>query len=220
MVKTGQVIFADAEMHPIKISPQKLKKITDEAYKKGVKDGLHQDPAPTKPQKTIEEGFEAGIKQRVQEKTRDEETARTKSKTLVEREEIVLLNAKTVFPFDFFPDTVVIDTGKIHIVTREFFATERVTTINFKDIVDVWAEKSLFLGNLIILYLPKQETMGMLKPLQHRVNLLKEKDAMDAKNILKRMLILRREEVDLTQLSPKELKDMLERIGEKPGKTF
>jgi hypothetical protein len=62
--------------------------------------------------------------------------------------------------------------------------------------------------------------MGMLKPLQHRVNLLKEKDAMDAKNILKRMLILRREEVDLTQLSPQELKDMLEKIGDKPGEQF
>jgi hypothetical protein len=218
MIKNGQVIFAETQTNLVKITPQKLKKITDAAYKKGVKDALQK--IPTVPEKTIESGLEAGIKQRVQEKTRDEETAKTKSRNLVTREEIILLKATTVFPFDFFPDTIVIDTAKIHIVNKEFFATERVTTINFKDIVDVWAEKSLFLGNLIILYLPKQETMGMLKPLQHRINLLKEKDAMDAKNILKRMLILRREEVDLTQLSPQELKDMLEKIGEQGGETF
>ena len=37
-----------------------------------------------------------------------------------------LFTFSTAFPFDFFPDDVVLDRFKINVIKRDFFATERI----------------------------------------------------------------------------------------------
>lgn len=184
-----------------------------EIYKRGVKDGLRQ-----KHESEIKdirmEAVQEGVKEHIKEKVIDNEKVKDKLKTLVEHEDVVLLKAKTFFPFDLFPDTIVIDTTKVSVTKKLFFATEQLTVINYKDIADVRLETSLFLANLKITYLPKIE--GFMPPdtKQMKINLLSRRDAVKAQHTIKGILIARREGIDISRLTPDELENVITQLGE------
>lgn len=160
------------------------------------------------------EAVNEGIKEHIKEKVRETEKIKDKLKALTEHEDTVLLQAKTFFPFDFFPDTLVIDTNKVAITKKRFFATQHLNVINYKDISDVELETSLFLANLSIEYYPKIE--GMMAPEQRRIKirLLKKSEAIKAQHIIKGILLARREEIDVTRLTPDEFTEVITQLGE------
>lgn len=160
-------------------------------------------------------GKEEGIQELIKEETKEEEASRVKLQELSSRNHVVLMKTKTVFPFDFFPDRLIIDMTKVNIISKQFFATETITNINLKDIVEVCSETAIFMGNLIITYVPNVDgMMGMLEPITHKINLLKRKDALQAQRILKGILVARREGIELSKCSPEEIMYVIERFGD------
>lgn len=199
---------------PSKISrsEKELERIKKEAYEKGLKDAAKK--IVQSDMSTLEvDGQREGIRKQVVEDAKEEKAAKTKLEQLDKREKIVLFKTNTFFPFDLFPDTLIIDTSKISIIKKEFFASHNVITINLKDLVDVEAETALFLGNIIITYLPRVETIGMIKPTIATVRLLKKNDALRANYILKGILVARREKIDITKISAEDLIKTIERFG-------
>jgi hypothetical protein len=184
-----------------------------EAYKKGVRDGLKKKREPEIKELRLE-GVKEGLKEHIKNKVMAGEKIKDKLHELTDHEEFVLLQAKTFFPFDLFPDTLIIDTNKVAVTEKRFFATEHLTVINHKDIADVEVETSLFLANLIITYMPKVE--GFLAPEQKKikVKLLPRNDAVKAQHIVKGTLIARREDIDTTRLTPEEFKNVIFQLGE------
>lgn len=160
-------------------------------------------------------GKEEGIQELMKEKTKEEEASKTKLEVLSSRNHVTLMQTRTFFPFDLFPDTLIIDMTKVNIISKQFFATETVTNINLKDIVDVCAETAIFMGNLVITYVPNVDgMMGMLEPITHRINLLKRNDALRAQRILKGILVARREGIEISTCSPDEIMHVIERFGD------
>ena len=49
--------------------------------------------------------------------------------TLLEQANQVLLKCNTVFPFDLFPNTLIIDYNKVDIIYRSFFATSQTVSV-------------------------------------------------------------------------------------------
>jgi hypothetical protein len=173
-------------------------------------DGLRQREKST----PSEEGWIEGIKEQAKEEAKSEEIVKEKLHSLVKKDEIVLFKAKTFFPFDFFPDTIIIDPVKVSILSKQFIATEQLTIINIKDITDAWSERVLFLANLVITYVPRTESQTMQTMVTHRIKLLNYKDAMQAQSILKCMLIIRREDVDITKMTATELESVIKHFEE------
>lgn len=128
---------------------------------------------------------------------------------IASRAEKILFRAKTVFPFDFFPDTVTIDANKVDICLKSFFATETVTSIMLKEIMDVRVNIALFLATLIIDYGPHP-----LKIKSVFVSQLLKKDALKAKEIIEGVLVLYRgENIDTSKLKPEEAMEGIKEVG-------
>lgn len=133
--------------------------------------------------------------------------------TITHRAESTLLEAKAIFPFDFFPNSVKIDANKVDIILRSFFFSETVTSILLKEIMDVRVETALFFGKLIIDYGPHP-----LKIKSVYVANLKRHDALKAKEIIEGMLVLYRgENINTAKLKPEETMAEVREIGKVEG---
>ncbi len=126
----------------------------------------------------------------------------------------ILLEIQTMFPFDFFPDLIVIDPMKLFINHRKFLATEEKIIINIKDLADVIVERTLFLATLYITYLPKTENVGIREPIECKTEKLSYTDAMQAQKILKALMMMYREEIEISKMKPEGLKDIINHFGE------
>jgi hypothetical protein len=145
------------------------------------------------------------------EDTRKEEAKETKKDLdiIASRAEKILFKARSLFPFDFFPNTITIDANKVNIIISTFFFTETVTSILLKEIMDVRVETTLFLGKLIIDYGPHP-----LKISTVYVPSLWKSDALRAKEIIEGVLVLyRSENIDTTRLKPEETLDEIQEVG-------
>lgn len=54
------------------------------------------------------------------------------------------------FPFDFFPDTLNIEEGRITVITRSFFLSSQVHSVDIKDISNIFINTAPFFAQLVI----------------------------------------------------------------------
>lgn len=130
-----------------------------------------------------------------------------KFKTLAAKSQRILLRIAAVFPFDFFPDEIVIDETKVNIINRIFFASENTHSIPFKGIRDVLLETSLFFGTLKICPdgYPGQPIC---------VRFLPKRGAIKARQIIQGLMVVARENIDITNIPDADIINNVESIGE------
>lgn len=129
-----------------------------------------------------------------------------KLNTLHKRAVTVLLRCKTFFPFDLFPNTLIIDHNKVDIIYRNFFFTSQTVSIQIAKINYVRVEASIFFSTLQI------ETLGMEQnppPLQF----MKNKEASTAQHLIFGLMSAEKHNIDLSNLTKKEIFDKLLDIG-------
>ena len=125
---------------------------------------------------------------------------------LVKKSEQILFSAQTVFPFDFFPDTLTINGNKIDIVNSSFFASHQTTSIPLRDIANVEVQTSPFFASLKII--------NIRYPMHpHQLQYLKKKDAIRAKKIIDGLLVAMSQGTDISQIEPDKLIDQIEKVG-------
>lgn len=119
----------------------------------------------------------------------------------------VLLDIKAVFPFNFFPDEVILDEAKVSIHTNFFFYSKEVRSVEYKDIFNVLVQQSLFFAKLAIIdrYFTQQPIV---------VQFLRKNDAFRARRLIQGMIIVKKENIDIRELSREELLQKLDRIGQ------
>jgi len=61
-----------------------------------------------------------------------------------------LLWIKATFPFDLFPEEIIVDRFKIDVIKRDFFATQNVITVPLSGTVTVEVYRSLFFSSALI----------------------------------------------------------------------
>jgi hypothetical protein len=209
--------FHSPHKDKVNMSREEYRQLIKDAYQEGREDALKErvKKQSEKQEKAAEE--KKGKEEAIRLHAKQKEENRQRYKTITQRHEIEILRAKSVFPFTLFPDTLVIDTTKVTIARKQLFATEYVATIPLKDLSDVNIQTVLFLGTLMIRYMPQSNTPGMNEPVNCRIPNLKREDAIRAKNILKGALVAKAEEIDIAKLPPDEVVKVLEKFGANEG---
>lgn len=135
-----------------------------------------------------------------------EEENQQKFEELIDQSNKVLFELKAVFPFDFFPNKIIIDLNRVNIIIKEFFFSERRHSIDFKDIGDVLVETSPFFATLKIVDEGFPE--GEIK-----ISYLKKNEAIRARQIIQGLVTCKKEEIDVTKLEDTYLLEKIEELG-------
>lgn len=133
--------------------------------------------------------------------------------TIVDRNNHVLFHAKSIFPIDFFPDTILIDMTKISIVHKTFFATEHVTAIPLQSVADIFLQTTFLSAALTIKYILRTDRPGIIEPVEAKILALSRHDAITAKNIIRGLVLANEENIDLTKIRIEDLRGKLEELG-------
>lgn len=121
--------------------------------------------------------------------------------------EDVLCRAKTVFPLTLFPDTITVDRAKVSVTRRDFFMAGEVITIRIEDILNITATVGPLIGSIKI----TTKYFNPEKP--YVINKLKRADALRIKRILQGYVIARQSDIDMSDISNKELAKHLDKMG-------
>lgn len=128
-------------------------------------------------------------------------------KEMVKLSNEVLASARTVFPIDPFPDTVVLDRTTLNITKRTFFFSNDTFGIRIEDILNAQVNVGPFLGSLTI-------ASRILSSEDHfTINNLWRKDAIHLKHMIQGYIIALHNEIEISHLSKKELMDTISELG-------
>ena len=154
----------------------------------GRKKSLSRSPPNTKEEAAIIHGIEEKVYQ-LERKSTD-----------------VLFSARTVFPFDFFPDTLTISANKIDIVSSQFFFSHQTTSIPLRDIANVEIQTAPFFATLRIINIRYPMHPSIIR-------FLKKRDAIRAKNIIDGLLVAMSQGADIAAIEPHLLLEQIEKVG-------
>ena|SRR3989344_5338363 len=127
--------------------------------------------------------------------------------TLAKASDAILFKAKTVFPFTFFVDDIVIDKTKVTIIERLFFFHQDITSFAIEDILNVSVSSSVFFSTLTCLTRYEEKVVFSLQ-------YLKKSDATFAKKLIQGLVIAKREGVHIEELSKDAIMEYGETIGQ------
>lgn len=128
-------------------------------------------------------------------------------KKVVRQANDVLATATTVFPFDFFPDSISVDRTKVTIRKRTFFWSEEVISFRIEDVLNVSTAVGPFFGSLTI------ASRVMSTEDHFTTNFLWRRDAIHLKHIIQGYVIARHNDIDVKHLSTQNLIKTLKELG-------
>lgn len=97
--------------------------------------------------------------------TVDEQTHVQTLKNLLESSQRVLMRIDTVWPLDFFPDTLIIDPLKLTYTHRSFFMVAYTESILISDLIETDVEISPLFATLRISFISYPTRQILIKPL-------------------------------------------------------
>lgn len=124
----------------------------------------------------------------------------------VEASQRILYKAKNIFPFDFFPDEIIIDEHKVDIITGHFFYSKEIFSIPIQNISGVNSSFNLFFGQLRI------EAWGLTR-VPPPIKYLPKQHAIEARRIISGLVMAHNENIELNGIPLPETKQKLELIG-------
>lgn len=118
----------------------------------------------------------------------------------------ILLKANTVFPFNFFPDTITIDREKLTIANRFFFRVAKITSVPVRDILSVEADVGPFFGSVHL-------TSRYFFTNPQTITFLWRGDAIKIQRLLQGYIIAHERNIDCSAISKNHLLDLLYDLG-------
>lgn len=109
-----------------------------------------------------------------------------------------LFRFKSVFPFDFFPDSVVLDRFKINIIKRDFFLSHRIITIPLSGLIGVKVSSGPFLSQVEI-FDPQGGQKSVI------VRNLMNSDSRRFRELVEGLIVSLKQGVNITRMSKEEL---------------
>ncbi|OGK18934.1 hypothetical protein A2866_05020 [Candidatus Roizmanbacteria bacterium RIFCSPHIGHO2_01_FULL_39_8] len=138
---------------------------------------------------------------------------RNKLYNLTNKSKEILLKIHSIFPFDLFPNTIVVDEVKVSVIYRFFFASEQIRDILIKDIRSVYVDSSIFFAALNISFVWPR----LIKEKTTTINYLRKNDALRAKNIIEGLMITSYENVEIKDIEKTTLVKNVSTIGRTQG---
>lgn len=119
----------------------------------------------------------------------------------------VIYEVKSVFPFQLFPDKLVIDTNKITIVRKELFF-KRIIPIAYEDLITVMVNRSILFAS-IDFDVKRLDRSHSPRP----INFLWPRKATLAKKYITGILTAKKAGVDFSKLTATQIRKRLKEIG-------
>ncbi|HCE31373.1 hypothetical protein A2778_01830 [Candidatus Daviesbacteria bacterium RIFCSPHIGHO2_01_FULL_40_24] len=110
------------------------------------------------------------------------------------------------FPFDLFPNTINIEEGRITIITRSFFSSSQVHSVDIKDISNIFINTAPFFAQLVIV--SKTSTQNEI-----RIKNLRKKEAVFARRIIEGLRVFENKQIDTSNYTKEELIAKLEELS-------
>jgi len=130
---------------------------------------------------------------------------------LVAKSKRVLLRISAVFPFQLFPDHIILDESKVNIIHRQFFLIKQIQSIPIQHIQDVEVDTAIFFATLKIL--PMGFSVVGFDENWVKVEYLWRNDAIRARRIIEGLLIGIREGIDFSKVETKQFVQKIETLG-------
>lgn len=118
---------------------------------------------------------------------------------IADANEEVLSTASSMFPFEFFPTSIVVTKAKVDIINTLFFFSKHIQSVLISEIGRVEVVTSLFFSELII----RAKTVDKVLI---AVKFLPTKKALEMQSILQGLLVSTAEKVDVQAIPSKQLK--------------
>ena len=110
------------------------------------------------------------------------------------------------FPFDLFPNTINIEEGRITIITRSFFSSSQVHSVDIKDISNIFINTAPFFAQLVIV--SKTSTQNEI-----RIKNLRKQEAVFARRIIEGLRVFENKQIDTSNYTKEELIAKLEELS-------
>lgn len=119
----------------------------------------------------------------------------------------ILMSASSfLFPFNFFPTTINVETTRVTIITRQLFSSQ-VYSIDIKDISSVFIETSIFFAAITLI----SKTYSQKKLVIDR---LWKKEAIMLRRIIEGLRMFEKNEINISNFTKEELLSKLEELSE------
>lgn len=110
------------------------------------------------------------------------------------------------FPFDLFPDTINVEEGRITIITRNFFFSSQVHSVDIKDISNIFINTVLFFAQLVVVSKTFAEN-------EIRIKNLRKSEAVFARRIIEGLRTFESKQIDTSNHTKEELISKLEQLS-------
>jgi len=143
----------------------------------------------------------------VKEKTTTNPPDKEKLKEIVQRSNEVICVARAVWPFDLFPNEILLDRTKVTIIERSFFWSRNTMSFRVEDILNVSVATGPIFGAITI-------ASRVMSSVDHfTVSFLWRSDAMYLKTILQGYIIAQQNKIEVSHLGHDALVEMLLELG-------
>lgn len=126
---------------------------------------------------------------------------------LVKKSNRILATISThKFPFDPFPNTINIEEGRITVITRNFFSSSQVHSVDIKDISNVFINMAPFFAQLVIVSKTFRQN-------EIKIKNLRKDEAVFARRIIEGLRTFKNNKIDTSIYTKKELISKLEELS-------
>lgn len=126
---------------------------------------------------------------------------------LVKKSNRILVTISTHrFPFDFFPDTLNVEEGRLTIINRNFFLSSAVHSVDIKDISNIFVNTAPFFAQLVII--SKTFTKNEI-----RIKYLWKDEAVLVRRIIEGLRTFQSKQIDTSVYSVEELVAKLKELS-------
>lgn len=156
-----------------------------------------EEDLPSRARQIEEEGQTADKRKRLENKT---------VAGLVKKSNRILVSISShALPFDFFPDTINVEEGRITIINRHFLSSE-IHSVDISDISNIFINQTIFFSQLVIISRTFEEN-------EIRIRNLITKQAVFARRIIEGLRIFKNKQIDTSGYTRKELIAKLEELS-------
>jgi len=125
---------------------------------------------------------------------------------LVKKSNRILVSISShAFPFDFFPNIINVEEGRITIIIRHLFSSE-VNSVDIKNISNIFINTAVFFSQLVIISKTYEEN-------EIKIRNLRPREAVFARRIIEGLRIFQNKKIDTSNYTKKELIAKLQELS-------
>jgi hypothetical protein len=110
------------------------------------------------------------------------------------------------FPIDLFPDTINVEEGRVTIITRDFFWSSHIHSVDIKDISNIFINMAPFFAQIVIVSKTFKENEVKIKS-------LRKDEAVMVRRIVEGLRIFENKQIDTSKYTKDELIIKLEQLS-------